>query len=391
MLMNFVFSILPAIICLLGAIILFMSSKNQLSKRYLSFFLLLSFVNYLTHAAYFNHQYELFAFLDNLWIFTSLAAYPLFYYYIRLLTVDEKINWKWSYILYPAVLLSIFSFVLYFAMSPSFKEAYVYGVMYQKDAYDINTIFIIKLQIIKNTLFKIIFIIQVPLYAFWGCRMLRNFDHKMKNFYSTIGHKNMSKVRWVLLAFVFASIVSITSSAVGKDFFINKPNLLIIPAITHSLFLVAIITVGYFQDFTIIEYNKDAALVQSQDIDKAEQPPEQNKDCENVTKQCLEDLLQSKKIFTNLHLRITDVAQLLGTNRTYVSRIVNEEMKTNFCDLINRYRINYAKELMDNPENKHLSLHDIAISSGFASISSFYRVFTEMEKKSPGKYREIKG
>ena len=118
MLLYHIFSIMPILVCLFWITILLHTGKTNLPKRYLAFFLILSSLNYLVHAAFFNHAYRLFAFMDNIWVFTSLAGYPLYYYYIRLLTHDLKINWRWSWILLPSIALSAFSFFIYFSTSP---------------------------------------------------------------------------------------------------------------------------------------------------------------------------------------------------------------------------------------------------------------------------------
>lgn len=118
MLLQLILSVMPMFICFFWAMVLLLNKNNNLPKKYLAFFLSVATVNYFVHAAFFNRQYELFAFVENLWVFTSLAAFPLFYYYIRLLTNDTRIDWRWSWILLPAVGLSIFSFVIYSKMSP---------------------------------------------------------------------------------------------------------------------------------------------------------------------------------------------------------------------------------------------------------------------------------
>ena len=100
--------------CLFWAVLLLCEKRRNLPKKYMVVFLFVSFINYFAHASFFLFEYKLYAFLDNLWVFTSLAGYPFFYYYIRLLTRDEKIDWKWSWILLPSILLSLFSFILYF-------------------------------------------------------------------------------------------------------------------------------------------------------------------------------------------------------------------------------------------------------------------------------------
>lgn len=388
MLLESIFSTLPMFVCLFGVILLLLDDKKQLSKRYLSFFLLISFINYFTHAVYFNYQYKLFALMDNFWVLTSLSGYPLFYYYIRLLTKDEQINWKWMWSLLPAILLFSFSLILYFVMSPSEMESYIQGVMYHKSEF-FNTSNLLKLQLFKNKLFKIIFLIQVPIYLYLGYENINKFDREIKNFYSNVTNKNICKVRGVLFAFVFASIISIVSSAIGKDYFIDKPFLLMVPSITHSIFLIAIVYVGYKQSFTVSDYKKELLLVPSHDtLDDMEKSVENHNFHSHSPKELLEKLLEKDKIFINPDLRITDVAKFMGTNRTYVSRIVNEDLHTNFNDLINKCRVEYAKELMNNDNYNHLTLSDIAFKSGFSTTSSFYRIFNNFEKVSPGKFRK---
>ncbi len=384
MLFQFIIILLPMFVCLFGVILLLVSKQTNLPKNYLALSLSISSINYFVHALYFGYEYKLFAFMDNVWVFTSLSVYPMFYYYIRLLTRDEKMEWKWLWILTPSILLSVFSFTLYFMMSPSELSTYIHGVMYHHEGFDLEYTKLVNLQILKNKLFKIIFTIQVPVYAFLGSKMVRTFQTTLKDYYSNISNKNFDQVIWVLFAIIFASIVSFSSGAIGKDFFINKPYLLMIPSLTHSFFLIAIIVVGYQQNFTIKDYIDDLNKEESnEEFVEEDTPPSKA-----LTQEVLEHLLLNKKLFINPDLRIVDVAVLLGTNRTYLSKFVNDTMQVNFSDLVNQYRLEYAKSLMLDEENKELELKDIAHYSGFSSISSFYRVFKDKEKITPGDFRK---
>ncbi len=177
----------------------------------------------------------------------------------------------------------------------------------------------------------------------------------------------------VLLAFLFASFISLASGVLEKDFFIDKGFLIAIPSLTHSLFLFFIGYVGYHQNFTVANFFDDV-----NDYKKKLQIAKEIKQStlENIiTKKQLYDLVVENELYKNPELRITDLALMLATNRTYVSRIVNEEMKTNFCDWVNSFRIEYVKETMEDPDFNHLSLLEIAEMSGFSSLSAFYRVF----------------
>ena len=81
--------------------------------------------------------------------------------------------------------------------------------------------------------------------------------------------------------------------------------------------------------------------------------------------------ISQERLYLRPDLKITDVAHLLHTNRTYVSRVLKEEMGTTFADFINRQRIEYACQLME--QQPQLPASEVARLSGFSSQSSFYR------------------
>ncbi len=384
MLLYHIFSIMPILVCLFWITILLHTGKTNLPKRYLAFFLILSSLNYLVHAAFFNHAYRLFAFMDNIWVFTSLAGYPLYYYYIRLLTHDLKINWRWSWILLPSIALSAFSFFIYFSTSPDNMQAYIHSVMYHEEGYTEPLPLLMTLETFKNGAFKVIFPIQVILSVYFGYKLINQYNKTLKDFYSNTGGKDLSHIKWLLFAFIFASIISVISSQIGKDFFINKGTLLAIPSVTHSLFLFFIGYVGFYQNFTITDFAND--LNSTNKTDECED--ENSILSQTISKIQLNQLLEEKELFKNPELRISDIALMLGTNRTYISRIINETMQINFCDWVNSYRITHAKKLMKSPYSNDLTLSEISEKSGFKSVSTFYRLFKEKEGIPPGEYRK---
>jgi len=385
MLLHRILSVMPMFVSLFWVMLLLLDSNRNLSKNYLAFFFSLTAINYFVHAAFFNREYSLFAFMDNIWVFTSLSAYPLYYYYVRLLTRDVKIDLRWSWILLPSLTLSVFSFVIYFAMSPEELDVFIHGIMYHKQGYTKPYSQLVNLQIFRTLLFKSIFLIQVIASIYFGYRLIAQYNKEVREFYSNTGGKDLSPLKLVLLAFLLASFISLASGVLEKDFFIDKGFLIAIPSLTHSLFLFFIGYVGYHQNFTVANFFDDV-----NDYKKKLQIAKEIKQStlENIiTKKQLYDLVVENELYKNPELRITDLALMLATNRTYVSRIVNEEIKTNFCDWVNSFRIDYVKEIMEDPDFNHLSLLEIAEMSGFSSLSAFYRVFKEKEGVPPGKYR----
>ncbi len=380
MLFTSLFALMPMFVCLFWGISLLGSKHRNLPKSYLAFFMFVTLVNYFTHATYFLHEIKLFAFMDTLWVFTSLASYPLYYYYLRLLTHDTKINWKWLVILLPAFLTSLFSFTLYFMMSQEELELFIYQSMYHQLPLTTEIPLLVHLQILRTTIFKWIFAIQVVLVLIYGTRLISLYNKKLTDFYSNKTGRDLSIFKLLLLALFFSSLISGISNFLGKDFFINRKLPFAVISLLHSTFLYLIGYVGFYKDLTVSDFKRDVAKYKKQ---LQLSGPVQRR--ETGLMDDLNALVRENQLFTNPDLQISDLAIQLKTNRSYISRTINQDMGTNFCDWINAYRVNHAKKLM-NTHVPELTMESIAEQSGFSNISTFYRVFKKHEKCTPGKY-----
>ncbi len=101
----------------------------------------------------------------------------------------------------------------------------------------------------------------------------------------------------------------------------------------------------------------------------------------------LEKEMQNKKLYLNPRLTINDVAQTLGTNRTYLSNYLNHTLQISFFDYINAMRIDYADELLASADNND-TLELISEKSGFNSLSTFRRAFEKKHHCKPSEFRK---
>jgi len=81
---------------------------------------------------------------------------------------------------------------------------------------------------------------------------------------------------------------------------------------------------------------------------------------------------------------LDDVAAEVGFNSTYFSKIFKEELGINYCQYVNKIRIEKSKELL----RAGLPLSEIAQKIGFNDQSYFTRVFRKYEGISPYKWQE---
>lgn len=100
----------------------------------------------------------------------------------------------------------------------------------------------------------------------------------------------------------------------------------------------------------------------------------------------LERIMSEEKIYKDNSISKDKVAELLGTNRTYLSRIINEQAKLSFTHYVNRFRIDEAIRLLSAPEN-HTPLKALSAELGFNSISTFYNLFQTKVGMTPSQYR----
>ena len=92
--------------------------------------------------------------------------------------------------------------------------------------------------------------------------------------------------------------------------------------------------------------------------------------------------------FSNSSLSLSDTADALDLNKSYLSTLMNEVLETGFTDYLNSVRITKAREMLDNTG---MSVNEICQATGFNSVQNFIRVFKKYVGMTPGQYRKKQG
>lgn len=102
----------------------------------------------------------------------------------------------------------------------------------------------------------------------------------------------------------------------------------------------------------------------------------------------LKEYFRDEKPYLHSKLSMDDLCKSLNTNRSYLSRAINECMKKSFYELINEYRIREARLLLMDKKYDHISIEGIGQMVGFASRSTFYAYFNKELGISPSFFRQ---
>ena len=98
-------------------------------------------------------------------------------------------------------------------------------------------------------------------------------------------------------------------------------------------------------------------------------------------------LMEERKPYLNPKLTLSDLAQEMHINRTYLTTVLNRDIGKSFYDFVNEFRITEACSIIDAlPPTERPKLSDVASRSGFNSLSTFKRSFLKVKGMLPSQY-----
>lgn len=86
------------------------------------------------------------------------------------------------------------------------------------------------------------------------------------------------------------------------------------------------------------------------------------------------------------NLTLEGVAALAGFSKYHFARLFRQYTDCSFYKFLNQKRIEYAKSLLLDPQ---ISVTEVAVQSGFSSLSAFLRMFKQMNLCTPTEFRSM--
>ena len=96
--------------------------------------------------------------------------------------------------------------------------------------------------------------------------------------------------------------------------------------------------------------------------------------CQYIQEHCTEDMT------------LDDVAGLVGFSKYHFTRLFKDFTGCSFYKYLNRKRIAHAERLLIDPE---ISITEVALQSGFSSLSAFIRMFKIIKDCTPTEFRKM--
>ena len=322
--------------------------RNTLSFRahkHLSWFAFVMIFLSFCHATYFNGEET--SWTRVIYVTSNLLMFPLLWIYTRALTEPGELKARDRWVLAPALLFGIILSII---------------VLSGGSAYAIDLPF------------RILFLLELVVSFIFILQRLTAFDRRVQNFYVDTEHKSLKDLRTLFIVLIPLSFLSFLMGVIGRSFFMENL-LLIIPSVSFC-----VLVFGFFHIAFLLEYTAaEMAAAEPESPDAATEPDER---AQLALMDRVRELMQSQRIYLTPGLKISDIAETLDTNRTYISACINRQTGMSFSDYVNGFRIRYAQDLMRR-KDLDLTLTQIGIQSGFSGDTSFFRNFKKVTGQTP--------
>ena len=351
----------PIYITLFWSIALTGNKKKQsIPQSLLSKFMLFLVLCFISIFLYYAPFPAIYPYFDCMFQYSISLIFPIYYLYFRLLTIDEKISIKIHarYLVIPFILATIYSVEVCLIPWTEFTTW-----LFNENAFPDSPEF--QFLSITRDIIWIHFIVQLIITFIANKILIKKYGVKEEQYYSDLEEENYKNAKFLNYCMAFLFIISLITFAITYEFTLpNQTFLYAILSISSIMFYL----IGYVGSKQI-PINPTFEIVSNSVIqNQFEIIPADSR------KKILHKMLlqfEEEKIYLNSQLNIMDIVQAVGTNRTYISTIINQQYNQNFCSFVNSYRINELENvLLENPDYTNEIL---AESCGFGSLNSLKR------------------
>lgn len=359
---------LPFIVCSINTILLLLSWHHHRDSvtGWLLAWSAVTTMLYGCHFLYFHHAVSILPVSNTIYTACNLAVYPLYLIYISEQTDQQPLSERpamMAGLLAPSALGCAAVGILFLLMDEASTRHFIEESLYHGRSDGLQGA-ALWLAYVHHAC-HILFALQVVGVAITGIRKVKRYHQQLERLFADTDDKTLHAISIILKLLVATSFVSVVVNALGRQQFVGSL-WMALPSLGFSALLFSIGWVGLHCRTTLRQLSTSVAEPQAPNTPNTISRHQQAKLGEQ-----LEKLMVQERIFLQQDLRLDEVAQMLGTNRTYLLATLRNQMGMTFKEYVNRQRIAYAEELMERVPT--MSKGEVATQAGYGTPSSFYR------------------
>jgi len=314
---------------------------------------------------YFQNAYVLYYPLHSVHAGIEFWIYPSIYLYIKSIVIekDKLKNELWHLLL--GVVVMILGTILFYVYIG--KDDLIFFLKNNKTGYHFVGLKF-QILIIARYIALVTLAIQAIYYSVAFIKILKDYNERLRNEFSNI--ENFS-IDWINKINVCVGICGLTGFLFYTFTPIRGYHELVIVFIffVFSALLCAMGIISLKQKKPVINFDmiinpefKSTNKIKLQD--------------ERLLKE-LHNYMENELAYLQPDINLTTVCRILGTNRSYLSSIINHQFGMNFNTYVNQYRAKYIQDyLITKP---FATKEELVLISGFGSKSTMNRALNKMK------------
>lgn len=388
--------ILPCAVCMIGAAWLICKRKSTTrSQKILTVGFLDSAVFFFCTAIYIGTTLDstTFVWWDVIDSFATLLVIPTMYLYLRSMIHKGGFTWK-DYIWFlPAVFVGMSNIVINLLIDKTEFDNYIQTVFIERNETTNYTapIYVID-QFIGVQIYHLTALFQIIGTSIFAVLGVRKYHQELREFYSDADDKSIYTDTRIVYWFLTAIPLSFALIVPDISFWQENHFLASLLFIAWAVVYFALFYYGSQKRHTADNFFEDLIQADIQNINHSQsveydaqeggvsiKDMAERQISEDVYRRLvagLTKLIDVDQIFLKKDLRLDELANLMFTNRVYISIVIKKEYHCSFSDFINGKRIDFSMELMRLKPN--LTQDNIAEKSGFVSAQSYSRTFKKL-------------
>lgn len=296
----------------------------------------------------------------------ALAFGPLFYFYIRAMTVRERP-------LRPVDILHAIPFALGLA-------AYAGYLSWQMGGSAPTGLFLMAVRtpwrfvLALSTLQTIAYVAAI-------IRRLRAYARGIKANFSTLERVQLG---WLRRRLAVYAVIWSAGVALLAAFWTDPPSVRLVSQIIAFLTALNTFAMGYRAMLQPDAYFGPPETGPRRRYERSSLTPADAAAC----RARLLERMERDRLYLDPEITLPKLAQALDISPAHLSQVLNDLLGRNFYEFVNRYRVEAAQRRLSVPGAAGDKLITVALDCGFNSLATFNRVFKEISGRTPSEYRK---
>jgi AraC-like DNA-binding protein len=310
---------------------------------------------------------------------------PLTYLYVRV-TLFNKQKLDRLDIIHIIPFLIVAINYLPFYLLPISEKKYIVNDLVK----DLNTSYTNQVGYLSEYVINVFRIFQVLIYLIFQWKLIITFNKQNKNI--EIEKQIHNVIKWLriftslstssLIAFILLATIALVYKNIYADGFIYHLPDYIFASCFFIISTYLLTHPSIFAGLPFIKYKETASnliLNQTDSIPYIEQDYSKEIDI-------IEQYFKINKPFLKKGLNISQVAVEINISSKLISFIINQHFEMRFNDFINKYRIEYIKERINEKFLDSYTLNSLSADAGFSNSTTFIAAFKKIENCTPSEY-----